>query len=134
MEDKMDIKEKVKKLLKKIGCTADSSDDWLIDFVIDKVENSIKNTCNISIIPKMLYEIEVSMAAAEFLMLKKNSGQLNIENIDFEVMTKAITEGDTRVEFNTDGSFTPEQRFNTLVDYLLNNRKGDLLSYRCIKW
>lgn len=129
-----EIKEKVKKLLAEIGYTADASDDWLIGYCIDKVDNSIKNTCNISIIPSMLIEIEVSMAAGEFLMFKKNTGSLSIDNIDFDVMTKAITEGDTKVEFNTDGSFTPEQRFNSLVEYLMNNRKGDLLSYRCFKW
>lgn len=134
MADIIDITEKVKKLLSKVGYTADTSDDWLIDFCLDKVENSIKNTCNIAIIPNMLTEIEVSMITGEFLMFKKNSGQLNIENINLEVMTKAIAEGDTKVDFNVEGSLTPEQRFNNLVDYLITNRKGDLLSYRCIKW
>ena len=133
MADIIDIKEKVKKLLSELGYTVESSDDWLIGFCIDKVENTIKNNCNISIIPNMLVELEVDMVVGEFLMVKKNTGQLNIENINLEVMTKAVSEGDTKVEFNTEGCSTPEQRIDTLIKHLIN-RKGELSSYRCIKW
>lgn len=133
MADKIDIKEKVKKLLSELGYTAQSSDDWFIGFCIDKVENTIKNDCNISIIPNTLVELEVDMVVGEFLMVKKNTGQLKIENIKLEVMTKAISEGDTRVEFNTEGSLTDEQRVDSLIKHLLN-RKGELSSFRCIKW
>lgn len=133
MADKIDIKEKVKRFLSELGYTVQSSDDWLISFCIDKVENVIKNNCNISIIPNMLVEFEVDMVVGEFLMVKKNTGQLKIENISLEAMTKAISEGDTRVEFNTEGSLTDEQRLDNLIKHLLS-RKGELSSYRCIKW
>lgn len=134
MADKTDIKERVKRLLSEIGYTADTSDSYYIDFCIDKTENSIKINCNIDIIPDMLTEFEVYMAVGEFLLFKKNSGQLNLKNINFDLTEKSITEGDTRVEFNTNGTLTPEQRFDKLTNYLLNSRKDDLNAYRCIKW
>ena len=134
MADKTDIKERVKRLLSEIGYTADTSDSYYIDFCIDKTENSIKSNCNIDIIPDMLTEFEVYMAVGEFLLFKKNSGQLNLKNINFDLTEKSITEGDTRVEFNTNGTLTPEQRFDKLTNYLLNSRKDDLNAYRCIKW
>lgn len=136
MADRVDIKERVKRLLSEIGYMADTSDSWYIDFCIDKTENSIKSNCNIDIIPDILTEFEVHMAAGEFLLFKKNSGQLNPENIniDFDVITKSIAEGDTKVEFYTDGTLTSEQKFDKLTDYLLNSRKDDLNAYRCIKW
>ena len=136
MADRVDIKERVKRLLSEVGYMADTSDSWYIDLCIDKTENSIKSNCNIDIIPDILTEFEVHMAAGEFLLFKKNSGQLNPENIniDFDVITKSIAEGDTKVEFYTDGTLTSEQRFDKLTDYLLNSRKDDLNAYRCIKW
>lgn len=132
--DRVDIKTSVERRLRSLGYTIETSDDWTINFVADKVENYIKSDCNLSAVPKELFQAEVDMICGEFLSFKKNSGQLDIENFDFQAAEKSIQEGDVKVEFYVDGTMTNEQKFDTFVKSLVSGNKGLFASYRCIKW
>ena len=131
--DRVDVKINVERRLQSLGYTAVSSDDWTINFIIDKTENYIKSNCNISVIPDELLRVMVDMVCGEFLNARKNSGNLDIEGLNFEMVSKSVQEGDTNVEFFTDGTATADQLFNKLIQALMG-RKDELSSYRCVKW
>ncbi len=117
--------------LASLGYTVTDADTWVIGFCKDKVENHIKNTCNITSIPEGLVEIAVDRVCGEFLFGKKQSGQLD-GTFDFEAAVKSVQTGDTNVSF--DVAQSPENRFNTLLNYLQSRGEGDLVCYRKIKW
>jgi len=123
----------VSKLLESLGYNLKPEDDWLLGFIIQKVENYIKNECNVSVVPQGLYYVAVNMTVGQFLFTLKGSGKL--VGFDFEAAIKQVQEGDTSVTFAIgDGSLTPEQRFDSLLSYLMNFGKSEFVSYRCIKW
>ncbi|PBH12750.1 hypothetical protein BGV19_12515 [Clostridioides difficile] len=125
----------IEKRLESVGYILKDGDKWLIGFVREKIENIIKLDCNIKTMPIELKEIEVDMIVGEFLFTKKNMGQLDIESLNFEAVEKSISEGDTKVDFAIgSGSQTPEQRFDTLVNYLLTYGKNKILTFRCLRW
>ena len=69
----------------------------------------------------------------EYLNMKKCSGQL--EGFDLDAAVKSIQEGDTNITFALgEGSSTPEQRLNSLIDYLINGRIGEIYRYRRLVW
>lgn len=123
----------VSKLLESLGYVLKPEDDWLLGFTIQKVENSIKNDCNVSVVPDGLYYSAVNMTVGNFLFSLKSSGKLL--EFNFEAAIKQIQEGDTSITFAIgDGSTTPEKRFDSLISYLMNFGKGEFASHRCIKW
>lgn len=124
--------ELVLKRLDSFGCEIRESDTWLIGFSIQKVENTIKNECNISDIPDRLINIEVDMACGEFLLAEKQCGHLEIEGLDLTGAVSSIKEGDTQVNFESGSS--DEAKFNSLVNHLLNDGRGELVCYRKIQW
>jgi len=93
----------------------------------------IKNLSNLSEIPEGLENVAVNMAVGEFLNLKKSSGQL--AGFDLEAAVKTIQEGDTNISFAIgEGSSTPEQRLNSLIDFLINGRVGEIYRFRRLVW
>ncbi|HFL3105488.1 TPA: hypothetical protein ACG3JT_003150 [Clostridioides difficile] len=126
------IIDEIEKRLESFGYILKDGDKWLIDFVREKIENIIKLDCNISEIPKELHNIEIDMIAGEFLFTKKNMGQLDMESLNFEAVEKSISEGDTKVDFAI--SQTPEQRFDSLIAYLITYGKNKILTFRCLRW
>lgn len=83
--------------------------------------------------PGGLESLAVSMAVGEYLNMKKCSGQL--EGFDLDAAVKSIQEGDTNITFALgEGSSTPEQRLNSLIDYLINGRIGEIYRYRRLVW
>lgn len=123
----------VVKRLESLGYTATEADAWVLGFIIEKVENHIKNDCNVSEVPDGLHQIAVDMVVGEFLFQKKSTGQLT--GFDMEAVVKQVQEGDTSVTYAIgEGSSTPEQRFDSLVHYLMSYGKGSFASYRRIKW
>lgn len=118
--------------LSSFGYVAIESDNLLLGFIIEKVTNHIKNQCNTEIIPKGLFQVAVDMVVGEFLLGKKSIGVL--PGFDLEVAVKSIQEGDTNITFAIgQGSSTPEQRLDRLINYLMHN-EVDFVSYRTIKW
>lgn len=112
---------------------AGAADDPLLDMVLTNVQWRIKNLSNLSEIPEGLESLAVSMAVGEYLNMKKCSEQL--EGFDLDAAVKSIQEGDTNITFALgEGSSTPEQRLNSLIDYLINGRIGEIYRYRRLVW
>lgn len=119
-------------MLETIGVTG-SGEDALLDIALDNVQQRIRNLSNCSEIPKALGGLVVSMAVGEYLYMKKCVGQL--EAFDLDAAIKSIQEGDTNISFALgEGSFTPEQRLNSLIEHLRNERIGEIYRYRRLVW
>ena len=124
--------EDVLKRLDSFGYEIKESDAWMIGFAMQKVENTIKNECNISEIPDGLFHTAVDMSCGEFLLAKKQTGQLELGDLDLTGALSSIKEGDTQINF--DAGSSDESRFNQLVNYLMNQGEGDLICFRKIRW
>ena len=106
------MRDKAVAMLTALG-VAGAADDPLLDMVLTKVQWRIKNLSNLSEIPEGLESLAVSMDAA----------------------VKSIQEGDTNITFALgEGSSTPEQRLNSLIDHLINGRIGEIYRYRRLVW
>lgn len=127
------MREQVIAMLTALGVTG-AADDPLLDIVLTNVQWRIKNLSNLSEIPEGLESLAVSMAVGEYLNMKKCSGQLEGFDLDAAAV-KSIQEGDTNITFALgEGSSTPEQRLNSLIDYLINGRIGEIYRYRRLVW
>lgn len=124
--------EMVLKRLDSFGYTVKESDAWMIGFAMKKVENTILNECNISEIPDGLNHTAVDMACGEFLLGKKQTGQLALGDLDLNGAIKSIKEGDTQVTM--DESESDSDKVDSLINYLMNNGRGDLVCFRRIRW
>ena len=123
--------EAVLKRLVSFGYTLKEDDSWLICFAMQKVENHIKNSCNTTDVPDGLFNVAVDMVCGEFLFTKKQTGQLEIADLDFDGAFTSIKEGDTQVNF---GGSSDEEKFDQMVNYLLHQGEGDFVCYRKIRW
>lgn len=127
------MRDKAVEMLMALG-VAGAADDSLLDIVLNNVQWRIKNLSNLSEIPEGLESLAVSMAVGEYLNMKKCSGQLEGFDLDAAAV-KSIQEGDTNITFALgEGSSTPEQRLNSLIDYLINGRIGEIYRYRRLVW
>ena len=125
--------EAVLKRLDSFGYFPSEKDAWAVCFAIQKVENHIKNSCNVTSIPDGLFHIAVDKVCGEFLFTQKQTGKLNLAELDLSGgAISAITEGDTTVHF-AEGS-SDEEKFNALVNFLINHGEGELVCFRQIKW
>lgn len=126
------MREQVIAMLTALGVTR-AADDPLLGIVISNVQWRVKNETNLKEIPEGLESVAVYMAVGEYLNMKKVSGQL--EGFDLEAAVKQIQEGDTNTVFAIgEGSLTPEQRLNGLIDYLINGRSDELYRFRRLVW
>ena len=107
-------------------------DGWLIAYCIQIVESKIKNQCFTSDIPDGLRAAAVDMVCGEFLFGKKQSGKLELEDLDFDGIVSSIKEGDSQVNF--DGSETDEKKIESLISYMMNRGKEDYACFRRIRW
>lgn len=127
------MRDQVISMLTALGVTGAATDP-LLDMVLNNVQWRIKNLSNLSEIPEGLESLAVSMAVGEYLNMKKCSGQLEGFDLDAAAV-KSIQEGDTNITFALgEGSSTPEQRLNSLIDYLINGRIGEIYRYRRLVW
>lgn len=127
------MREDVVTLLAALG-VAGAAENPLLDLVINQVQWRIKNLTNLQEVPEGLVGLAVQMAAGEFLSMMKGSGQLEGFELE-EAAIKQIQEGDTNTVFSVgDGSYTPEQRLNSLIDFLINGRIGEIYRYRKMVW
>lgn len=126
------MREDVVKMLAALGVTGADSDP-LLDLVVSNVQQRILNLTNQSTIPEGAKSVAVYMAVGEYLNMKKAMGQLT--GFDLEAAVKQIQEGDTNTVFAFgDGSMTPEQRLNGLIDYMINGRTRELYRFRKLAW
>lgn len=127
------MREDVVTLLAALG-VAGAAENPLLDLVINQVQWRIKNLTNLQEVPEGLVGLAVQMAAGEFLSMLKGSGQLSGFELE-EAAIKQIQEGDTNTVFSVgDGSYTPEQRLDSLIDFLINGRVGEIYRYRKMVW
>lgn len=107
--------------------------DPLLDILLQNVQQRILSKTNQSVIPEGLESVTVYMAVGEYLNMKKTVGQLT--GFDLDAAIKQIQEGDTNTVFAIgEGSLTPEQRLNGLIDYLINGRSDELYRFRKLVW
>ena len=126
------MREQVIAMLTALGVTR-AADDSLLGIVISNVQWRVKNETNLKEIPEGLESVAVYMAVGEYLNMKKVSGQL--EGFDLEAAVKQIQEGDTNTVFAIgDGNSTPEQRLDSLINYLINGRTREFYRYRRLVW
>lgn len=126
------MRDKVISLLKALGVTVPDTDP-LIDFIINSVTERIKNETNQAATPEGLEFMAVEMVVGQYLKWKKDCGQL--EGFDLDAAVKSIQEGDTNITFAVgEGSATPEQRLNNLIEYLTNGRTREFIRYRRLVW
>ena len=107
-------------------------DLWELSFIMLDVENRIKNSCNTTSIPEGLNCVAVDMICGQFFMNRKNSGRLELSDLDLSGAITSITEGDVSISF--DAGSTDEQRFNQLMTYLMTKGEGEFVCYRKLKW
>jgi hypothetical protein len=107
-------------------------DGWLIAYCIQIVESKIKNQCFTSDIPDGLKSAAVEMVCGEFLFSKKQSGKLELEDLDFDGILSSIKEGDTQVNF--DAGATDEKKIEALISHMIDCGKGDYACFRRIRW
>lgn len=126
------MRDQVISMLAALGVTGATTDP-LLDILLQNVQQRILNKTNQSVIPEGLESVAVYMAVGEYLNMKKTVGQLT--GFDLDAAIKQIQEGDTNTVFAIgEGSLTPEQRLNGLIDYLINGRSDELYRYRKLVW
>lgn len=126
------MRDQVISMLTALGVTGATTDP-LLDILLQNVQQWILNKTNQSVIPEGLESVAVYMAVGEYLNMKKTVGQLT--GFDLDAAIKQIQEGDTNTVFAIgEGSLTPEQRLNGLIDYLINGRSDELYRYRKLVW
>lgn len=127
-----------KKLLSRLDCfgyKVTESDDWCLSFSINKIINHIKNVCNIKTIPKELEELVIDKIVGELFFSKKQSNQLDLDSMKFDIAVKSLQMGDASISFATgEGSSTDEDKLNALINYLINKGEKDLICFRKLRW
>nr|DAE10300.1 MAG TPA: head to tail adaptor [Siphoviridae sp. ct3es5] len=119
-------------MLTALGVTG-AAEDPLLDIVISNVQYRVQNETNRKDMPEGLVSVAVYMAVGEYLNMKKANGQL--EGFDLEAAVKQIQEGDTNISFAVgDGNSTPEQRLDSLINFLINGRMDEIYRYRKLVW
>ena len=124
--------EAVLKRLVSFGYNLKEDDGWVICFAMQKVENHIKNSCNTTSVPDGLLNAAIDMVCGEFLFSKKQTGNLEIADLDLDGAITSIKEGDIQVNFGNGSS--DEDKFNSFLNHLLHNGEGDFVCYRKFKW
>lgn len=125
----------LKARLASFGYSLSESDDPLLLFSLQKAQTSVKNLCNLNLVPDGLAGITVDMAAGEFLNALKTFSPNSLESLDLDTAVKQIKLGDTETVFAVgQGSFTPEQRLDAFINFLLSSGKEQLSAYRRLKW
>lgn len=131
----VEMKKQLRERLAAFGYELQPADEALLGFVLDKAISSIKNDCNLPAVPEGLQQIAVEWAAGEFLQAKKAFAPDDLAGLDLEAAVKQIQAGDTNVVFAAgEGSQTPEQRLNGLINYLLGYGRAELACYRRLRW
>lgn len=124
--------EAVLKRLVSFGYRLKVDDGWVICFSIQSVEQHIKNSCNTISIPHGLTNAAIDMVCGEFLFTKKQTGKLELSDLDLNSAIAQIQEGDTTVHFANGTS--DESKFDSLLNYLLHSKDGELICFRKLRW
>ena len=122
----------IKQRLASLGYTSTDADGFALTLTHDKVIARICHACNITEIPAGCMDAEIIDAVCgEFLLGKKATGTLT--GIETEAIVKAITEGDTKVEFAT-GSTGAADAFDAYMKKLATIDNGAIIAHRRLVW
>lgn len=128
-----DIKSVIKRL-ESFGYVLKPNDEYTLGFVLEKTKLDILNFCNIKEMPLELEYVAVDMVCGEFLLEKKSTGALSLNDIDLNTATiKSISEGDTSVSYATEGIQSSAQKLDGLIQSLLDSKKY-LYKFRRLAW
>lgn len=105
-------------------------DEMMLSFINDKCVKHVKGECNTDTVPEEIELKVVDNIVGEFLMNKKNLGQLALNDIDFSGAVKQLELGDTNIVFADGGS--QAEMFDCLISYLM--QPIDFSDYRRIRW
>lgn len=121
--------------LMSLGYTVNDGDDAEISYSIGRASEEIKANINRTEIPRELYYTHIDMAAGMFLKSRKALGKLG-ESFNFQAPAKSISQGDISVTFAgaSDGSLSPEARFDSMVESLVSPPKNVFAAFRRMKW
>lgn len=126
------ITDNIKQRLASFGYTYAEADAFALGLVFDKVTARICHACNIQEVPAGCMDAEIIDAVCgEFLAGKKASGTLS--GVELEAVVKAITEGDTKVEFAT-GSTGADDIFNAYMEKLATIDTAAIIVHRKLVW
>lgn len=124
--------EMVLRRLVSLGYFLKEEDSWELSFIMLNTENHIKNSCSVTSIPEGLLHIATDMVCGEFLMNRKNSGRLELSELDLSAAITSLSEGDVSISF--DANATDESKFNQLINHLMTKGNGDFVCFRKLKW
>lgn len=124
--------DRIKQRLASLGYAYAEADAFALELTLEKVTARICHACNISVIPAGCMEAEIIDAVCgEFLAGKKATGTLS--GIELEAVVKAITEGDTKVEFAT-GSSGAADAFDAYMKKLATIDQSAIIAHRKLVW
>lgn len=129
------VREQITTRLESVGYVESAADEWIITYLTDRETQAICNYCNITVIPLGLETVLVERVCGQLLLQKQAAGQLTGTNFDASQAVKAITEGDTKVEFAVGSDpMTNDQRILNLFGSMASYGEEQLLCYRQLKW
>lgn len=112
-------------------------DDKLVIFAIARAREQILNDINHDEVPEGLRYTFIDMACGFYLHDLKAMGKIDASVLDLSsAPAKQIKEGDVQVTFAaaSDGSLTPEARFDNLVHSLMHPEPALFARYRRITY
>lgn len=108
----------------------EASDTYALNFAKGKAEQHIKNVINSSDIPEESKFATIDAICAEFLALKKGTGQLPDELI--ECVVKSVKLGDSTLTL--DESASVDKQFDAIVSSMTNYYSDDFMRFRKMVW
>lgn len=124
--------ESVLERLVSFGYTLKETDGVELGFAIQKSENHVKNSCNTTSVPEGLFNAVIDAVCGEFLFAKKQTGRLELNDLDLSGAITSIKEGDTSVNFGSGTS--EEEKLSSFLNLLMHSMDGDLVCYRRMQW
>lgn len=115
------------------GYKITEKDTFQICITVLKIKEKILSYCNTEIIPEGYLPKMATMICGDFLIQKRQSGNLDLKDLDFsDEGIATLKEGDLSITFDVDVS--DYAKFDKLLDVMASIEDGDLLCYRKLKW
>ena len=132
----LSIQEGIVTRLQAFKYNVQENETSILDYLTLKTISSINNLTNqfytADTIPQNLYSIVVDKIVGEFLLFKKNTG--DIPSLDLSPVEKQIQAGDTSITYAVENIASPEKMYDLLIDYLISSRDKELMKYRRLVW
>lgn len=132
----LSIQEGIVTRLQAFKYNVQENETSILDYLTLKTISSINNLTNqfytADTIPQNLYSIVVDKIVGEFLLFKKNTG--DIPSLDLSPVEKQIQAGDTSITYAVENITSPEKMYDLLIDYLISSRDKELMKYRRLVW